>query len=562
MYKVNKMNSLRRRSSEEDIFNVVYEVEGFASVSEFVNYALIECSNCVMQESCIDEIKDSKLYDSYKNQLNKNCKEIRKEKLSSIFLQKFPKGSKVKKTLLALKIIDLFILLGLLNKRGNVYYLLDTNRRLSWTNIKQLKMRHLSKLSEELKGEMRGVFGEYDILLLVKCLFWYFRKAVVDSILYDIINTAERNMGSNVVVMSVGSTKLSSDYDISVDSDYNTSAYIINKFTKMIEMIFGDDSESIFDTNVYGVSFTKRNKDDVFSEEHKCSDEDKESIKYIRGSLDMEVSQMIWGYVKLLLKLSVILKQDDKVYDKLYSYLDERFDNNILFEQALNIVNTYKSNVSNYKSIVSKYEEYMNENDTVGDREYLVGNFISYVNYNGSETYLTNSAFLDVVINQQLCLNKNQIKLSKPYMYFISYMENMSDLLTHYHKTKYTLRAERALINMNKLLLEEFNKTRMDMNIVTKWKRVYVDVLDILKWVTVTQKKCDDDAYKCQVFDLMYMILFSIVNVSLVFNEYTNMIYKDINKSVEKFALLKFPDVKENMFTVLESMSPVKQMIM
>lgn len=553
------INKLRRGSSEEYIFNVVYEVKNFVSITEFVNYVLIECSNCVMEESCIDEIKDSKLYNSYRNKKNDNCKEIRKGGLSSMFLKKFPIDSKVKKTLLALKIIDLFIYYGLLNKRGNVYYLLDTNRRLSWTNIKQLKMRHLSKLSEELKSEIRGIFGDYDILLLVKCLFWYFRKAVVDSILYDIISTAEENMGGDVVVMSVGSTKLSSDYDISVDSDYNTSAYIINKFTKMIDMIFGDDSESIFDTNIYGVSFTKRNKDKVFSEEHKCSNEDKVSIKYMKGSLDMEISQMIWGYVKLLLKMGVILKQDDKVYDKLYSYLDDFFDKNVLFQQALNIVNTYKSDVSNYKSIVSKYENYMSVNSNVGDKEYLVGNFISYVNYNGSETYLTNSAFLDVVINQQLCLNKNQIKLSKPYMYFISYLENMSDLLTHYHKTKYTLRAERALLNMNKLLLEEFNKVNMNVNIVNKWKSVYIDIFDILKWITVTQKKCDDDAYKCQVFDLMYMVIYSIVNVSLIFNEYTNMVYSDINKSVEKFSLLKFPDIKENMFDILESVSPVKK---
>jgi hypothetical protein len=552
-----KSNGIRRGSIDEDIFNVVYEIKDFTSVNEFVKYVLTECSNCVIEESCIDEIKNSKLYDVYKNQKGDNCKEIRKVELSSEYLMKFPKGVRVKRTLLALKIIDLFMSLNLLNKRGNVYYLLDTNRRLSWTNIKQLKMRHLSKLSDRLKGDIRSIFGEYDILLLVKCLFWYFRKAVVDSILYDIINTAEKSMGSNVVVMSVGSTKLSSDYDISVDSDYNTSAYIINKFTKMIDMIFGDDSESIFDTNVYGVSFTKRNKDDVFSEEHKCNDEEKQSIKYMKGSLDMEVSQMIWGYVKLLLKMGVILKQDDKVYDKLYSYLDDHFDKNLLFQQALNIVNTYKSNVLNYKSIVSRYEEYMVENNNVGDKEYLVGNFISYVNYNGSETYLTNSAFLDVVINQQLCLNKNQIKLSKPYMYFISYVENMSDLLTHYHKTKYTLRAERALLNMNKLLWEEFNKLNMNVNVVNKWKSVYIDIFDILKWIMVTQKKCDDDAYKCQVFDLMYMVVYSIVNVSLVFNEYTNIIYSDINKSVDKFSLLRFPDIKENMFDILES--PVKK---
>jgi hypothetical protein len=91
----------------------------------------------------------------------------------------------------------------------------------------------------------------------------------------------------------------------------------------------------------------------------------------------------------------------------------------------------YKSNVDNYKNIVDKYDEYMSRNSKIGKGDYLTSNFISFVNYNGSETYLTSGAFLDVVINQQLCLNKDQINLSKPYMYFISFIENMSDQKRH-----------------------------------------------------------------------------------------------------------------------------------
>jgi len=547
--------------SLENFFEKTEEITGFTSMSEFIQYVLIECSNCVMEESCIEEIKQSSLYDKYRDQVKIGCKEIKKSNLTKDFLEKFSNQEKIRKTLLGLKGIELFVKAGLLSLRGNMYYLLDTNRRLSWTNIKQLKMRHLNSLNSSLKKELIEIFGNYDIVLLVKCVFWYFRKAIVDSILYDIIKNVEKKKTRDVVVVSVGSTKLSSDYDISIDSDYNTSGYMINKFTKMIDLVFNDDSESIFDTNVYGVSFTKRDRDDVFTQEHKCDKNDETSIKYMESSLDIEISQMIWGYVKLLLKMSVILKQDDKVYEKLYTYLDDKFEKNVLFQQAINVVNTYKSDVSNYRGIVSKFAEYMDNNKTVGGKDYLIGNFISYVNYNGSETYLTSGAFLDVVINQQMCLNKSQIDLSKPYMYFISYLENMSDLLTHYHKTKYTLRAERALINMNKLLLEEFTKLKTDV-IKKKWGVVYKDIIDILKWVIVTQNKCDEDAYKCQVFDLMYMILFSIVNVALIFNEYIDLSYSDIDlkNSIKKFSILKFPEIKQqNMIDLIDSVSPVKQ---
>ena len=64
-------------------------------------------------------------------------------------------------------------------------------------------------------------------------------------------------------------------------------------------MFFKDDSENIFDTNVYGVSFTKRETDKSFNKGHVC---DSEKIYYIPDDYRIEVSQMIWGYIKLLLK--------------------------------------------------------------------------------------------------------------------------------------------------------------------------------------------------------------------------------------------------------------------
>ena len=530
-------------------------VDDIESLDEFIRYVLYECSNCV-EDVKIDEIGGSKLYKNYKNK--GVCKEIRMDDLSDDFKKKFRgEDQKYTKTLLAQKTIDLFMKRGLLKKRGNVYYLLNTNRRLSWNNIKQLKMHHLNDLNKETKSEIVEIFGkEYDLLTLVKVLFWYFRKAIVDSILYDVITRAKSLYNTDdIVALSVGSTKLTSDYDISVDSLYEICGYIIKKFIKVIENIFNDDSEGLFDTNVYGVSFTKSKRDkEVFKMEHKCNRDEKGTVNYIsiEGSLDMDVSQMIWSYIKLLLKMSFILKQDDKLYEKMYSYLEDKLEKNIFFDKALGFVNMYKSNVDNYKNIVDKYDEYMSRNSKIGKGDYLTSNFISFVNYNGSETYLTSGAFLDVVINQQLCLNKDQINLSKPYMYFISFIENMSDLLTHYHKTKYTMRSEKALINMEKLLQNDPD---------SKSSVVISEIKDILKWIGITQKKCVDDIYKCQVFDLMYTIIYSIVKVSDMFYEYIIKKFgKDvIAKSADLFSKLEFPEVmKQDVLSIIESESPKK----
>jgi len=533
----------------------------FDNLHDFIDYVLIECSNCVKKESCIKEIENSKLYDCYKDNpkdrpkncgevVKVNCKEIKTSPLTARFLKKLDTDSD-KKRYLVPHMLCLFQSKGLLMKQGGIYYLLKTNIRLTWNNIKLLREKHITGVEDEVVEEIRNIFNndkfKYDDVTLIKCLFWYLRKAIVDSILSDIINHYKNkpSQSVNIIAMSVGSTRLSSDYDISLDTSYEIGALIIKRFTTIIENIFKDDSENIFDTNVYGVSFTKRKFDNNFTESHKCDSND---IFYVKVDNNIEISQMIWCYIKLLLKLSYVLKQDDKVYEKLFSYLDNDIgmQNNQLFIHAMIFVNKYKSNIENYGKIVSKHNEYITNNNTVTDDDnYLISNFISFVNYNGSETYLTNGAFIDVVINQQLCSTGDKIKISKPYMYFTSFIENISDLLTHYHKSKYTERCENSLNELNKLLRDQG---------LSEWGSVYSDTLDLLKWLRITQKKCDDDVYKCQVFDLMYTCIYIVVKISDVYYKYVTKTYSSLDEGVEMFDKIKFPEIDED----AGELSPIK----
>ena len=236
------------------------------------------------------------------------------------------------------------------------------------------------------------------------------------------------------------------------------------------------------------------------------------------------------------------------ITEKLYSYLDNDIgmQNNQLFIHAMIFVNKYKSNIENYGKIVSKHNEYITNNNTVTDDDnYLISNFTSFVNYNGSETYLTNGAFIDVVINQQLCSTGDKIKISKPYMYFTSFIENISDLLTHYHKSKYTERCENSLNELNKLLRDQG---------LSEWGSVYSDTLDLLKWLRITQKKCDDDVYKCQVFDLMYTCIYIVVKISDVYYKYVTKTYSSLDEGVEMFDKIKFPEIDEDSC----ELSPIK----
>jgi hypothetical protein len=108
------------------------------------------------------------------------------------------------------------------------------------------------------------------------------------------------------------------------------------------------------------------------------------------------------------------------------------------------------------------------------------------------------------------------------------------------------------LINMEKLLQNDPD---------SKSSVVISEIKDILKWIGITQKKCVDDIYKCQVFDLMYTIIYSIVKVSDMFYEYIIKKFgKDvIAKSADLFSKLEFPEVmKQDVLSIIESESPKK----
>jgi hypothetical protein len=523
---------------------------GIETLQDFMEYVFSECSNCVTKEIYISEIKDSKIYDKYRlyekypslsMYEEQNCKEIKTAKLSERFLKKESDSkSSILKVKMVFKILELFVSKGLLNRNNKMYFLLNTNRRLTWSNIKQLKSKHID-LEDDVMREIFNVFNDerkFDMVTLVKSLFWLLRKAIVDSILSDIINGAKKKFGLNTIsAVSVGSMKLSSDYDVSLDTKYDVSALIMKRYNKVIETIFKDESSNVFDTNVYGVSFAKKTKDEIFSDEHECNNN---RIHYIPIESkkwtddNTEISQVIWCYIKLLLRMNMILKYDDMLYDKLYTYLDDELKDNIIFETALDFMNMYKADENNYGEVVSRFNTYMESNKEVGEEEYLVSNFISFVNYNGSETYLTHGAFLDVVVNQQMCGNKDIIKLNNPYLYFTSFVENISDLLIHYHKVKYLNRAKSSLTSL--------------YNVMDSWieGKVYDELMEKLELIGEIQKRCEEEVYKCQGYELMHLCVEVIKTLSLIFYTYMKYEYsKNLERSVIMFSRLRFPDVLE-----------------
>lgn len=250
--------------------------------------------------------------------------------------------------------------------------------------------------------------------------------------------------------------------------------------------------------------------------------------------------------------MDVILNRDDKLYNELYSLLEEKMSNNKLFQSAVKFTNRYISDTDNYKQAVLSRNKYLRDNEIIQSEirvynpslNYLTSNFISFVNYNGSETYLTNGAFLDVVINQQMCKNTKGIEITKPFMYFTSFIENIADLMTHYHKTKYTERVIKASRELNILLNNFLKSTNSDC--IGDFTRVRARIDKNLQEIFNTQINCASDIYNCESFKLIRNCLNCIIVMSEFYYDcYIKRVYKTLDDSIDMFDNIQFPNLQE-----------------
>lgn len=163
----------------------------------------------------------------------------------------------------------------LLKKIRGKYYLLGSYRQISWKAIKSLDNKYCQDYSNQYNNyskELCLFFGVQtnSLAQCLQILFWYFRKAIVDSIAIDCIS----KHNNSVVAISVGSTNITSDYDITLyGKKYTSISKVINAFNKMFNDVFSKPPDFVFDTNMYGVSFIKliRTPSSLISEEDSLS---------------------------------------------------------------------------------------------------------------------------------------------------------------------------------------------------------------------------------------------------------------------------------------------------
>lgn len=342
--------------------------------------------------------------------------------------------------------ISLFKEVRLIYEKNNSIYLYN-NQLLSWDNIKDIQNENIKKV------------------------LWMFRKGIVDNliktILYDFKETVKWK-NDNIFVYSVGSTTLSSDYDITIYAPTVFTVKIIKLFTQYIKNKFYIGSNILFDTNVYGKGFITFKLEDGIHEEIICNNN---KFYYIKESSIYQESQIMWALLKYIKDLHIYdtLHKKNNITQSIIEFLLKKFHNknyiNFL-EIAMKLNKDLASLIPSqlltdasglYINILDKEEDHLspiksfyNHTDLINlpsiDESLLLKqtDFISLVNYFGTETYYSRGAFLDVVVNNQMCKNEiSKINLND-YDYIQSILENAGFYIIHGYTTKYFIRVSMA----------------------------------------------------------------------------------------------------------------------
>lgn len=307
-----------------------------------------------------------------------------------------------------------------------------TGNTFSWETVQSIKSAEVPTKIQDLAFEITKEVGHADDLY--KILFWFFRKAVVDTLIILENHIADREITDSCLALSVGSIKITSDYDITL---YGDCAHLLaSKFRKKIKNIFGDSSDVVFDTNVYSSSFinllTPDENKKLWYNPIVCNA--KLNLWHIKWNDKIRKEQNIWAGIKLVKVINELNFGKAIGMSKVYTKIND------ILERLTSIVQIYDPSMYGFMT--------SNKNNSLS--EFI--NDISIINFMSKETYFTMGAFFDIVVNGQLfsgfpcmCLCESQ--------YIDSFIENCADYCLHHgEKKKYMERAMNASKNFNQVI--------------------------------------------------------------------------------------------------------------
>jgi hypothetical protein len=385
--------------------------------------------------------------------------------------------------------IQFFIKEDIIFKNGVRYYLTENNTRLTWDNIKNIE-------NEEIKK-----------------LLWLLRKMVVDCLLKSLLNS-----DTDLKIFSVGSTNLTSDYDITLYGDDQDKIDIINDFNKKFHDIFNENSSIVFDTNLYGRSYIAFDESDFGTNAYKMECKN-QTFFYLKNG--EENSQLCWALVKYINDIRDSFGEN--IYNNLLDFMRNNLSSNLLnFATVIRRTLKNKDESFNYSKMLkykNKIVKFYNESDKLTG----YNDYISLVNFYGIETYFTRGAFLDIVVNGQMCGN-DTIKLSDV-DFLSSILENAGFFFNHNNKTKYFIRINESLkklIKQNDLYhspeIDELDKIVKSLEVKDINGKINYDK-NYCKWIDNEYKNFDllyCEKYK--IFNILFKIIYKLLKVYTTHN--------------------------------------------
>jgi hypothetical protein len=290
---------------------------------------------------------------------------------------------------------------------------------ISWSTLSNLDYKNTSVIFKEY---WETIPLPHDTSIeLIKILFWFYRKIIVDNLLSELIKDKEK-----CEKISAGSVKLTSDYDITIDGD--CSVLVAKMFYKNFKEIYGESSDSVFDTNIYYNSFTTKTKPlekiiDFYDEVNICGTGLiyvlKEDLKYIKH-------QHVWSIIRLYQALKI----PNKLLDELNNITQSGID---VFEKYKNDQKSpfYKINIEHHTTM------------------------LSLINFKNPETYYTRGSYMDIVFNQQICKSTHiKYPISK-HSLLDSLFENSAFYIEKFENPEKSIKYKKRLLDAAKAISKE-----------------------------------------------------------------------------------------------------------
>lgn len=288
---------------------------------------------------------------------------------------------------------------------------------------------------------------------------WFFRKAIVDCCIkfiltelktLDVYTDAEID---SIKIFAVGSVKLTSDYDLTVYSSPTLSVYIIRRFGQIIQDLFNETPDIIFDTNVYGKGFVEFKDITPEMNDHgyilgECGEK---KFYYLRDDPIYYDSQLMWALTKFIQGTKFALGED--IYKQVSFFyknnLRELYTGHQHLDHAEYMLEYLSNKQFDYSGLLG-LSDYILKSKYTDSKILKMTDYISVTNFFGMETYYTKGAFMDVVIMNQTCKNEKLMNVKLEIIdYLVSIIENTGFFFLHNEKDKYLLR---ILGSLNKII--------------------------------------------------------------------------------------------------------------